>query len=44
MRSMQGKNVKTPKMTTSSKDAEGEVVSSHSKIKANLTAHRELSC
>lgn len=29
-------------MTTSNKEAEGEVVSSHCNIKANLTAHREL--
>lgn len=29
-------------MTTSSKDAEGEVVSSDGKIKADLTAHRGL--
>lgn len=36
------KNVNMLKMATSSKDGESEVVSSHSKIKSNLTAQRRL--
>lgn len=36
------KNLHISKMTVSSKDAEGEIVSSDDKIKADLEAHRGL--